>query len=132
MWDSAELFPLVLVIAIGVFLFGSFVGYIARGGSGISYRRPRAYRFRHVRFLVAICLGVAGTLAWQSYGDATKQIIATRAPELGWSPEAKQMIVSSIHWLGWAKQPPAPEITAAETVAPTAGRQPAEGQSPPR
>src|SRR5215467_8824734 len=46
------------------------------------------------RFLVAICIGVAVTLAWQSYGEATKQIIATRAPELGWSPEAKQMIAS--------------------------------------
>jgi hypothetical protein len=55
-----------------------------------------------VRFLAAICLGVAGTLAWQSYGGATKQIIATRAPALGWSPESKQMIASSIQWLGWA------------------------------
>ena len=35
------------------------------------------------RFLLAICIGVAGTLAWQSYGEAIKQIIATRAPELG-------------------------------------------------
>jgi len=34
-------------------------------------------------YLVAICIGVAGTFAWQSYGEATKQIIATRAPELG-------------------------------------------------
>src|SRR6516164_9236560 len=42
------------------------------------------------RFLVAICIGVAGTLAWQSYGEATKRIIATSAPELGWSPEVKQ------------------------------------------
>src|SRR5262250_1760912 len=37
------------------------------------------------RFLLAICIGVAGSLAWQSYGEATKQIIATRAPELGWT-----------------------------------------------
>ena len=70
-----------------------------------------------VRFLVAICLGVAATLAWQSYGDATKQIIATRAPELGWSPEAKQMIASSIQWLGWTKRPANSENGASETVA---------------
>ena len=44
-------------------------------------------RFR--RYLVAILIGVAATLAWQSYGESAKQIIATRAPELGWSPEAK-------------------------------------------
>jgi len=74
-------------------------------------RRPASRRF--ARFLLAICIGVAGTLAWQSYGDATKQIIATRAPELGWSPEAKQMIAS---WtVGWMKPPV--EKTAAEVVA---------------
>jgi cell division protein FtsB len=69
------------------------------------------------RFLIAICLGIAGTLAWQSYGEVTKQIIATRAPELGWSPGAKQMIASSIEWLGWTKSPNL-ENTAPQTVAP--------------
>src|SRR5690242_2468707 len=78
--------------------------------------RPTRRR-RFARFLLAICIGVAGTLAWQSYGDATKQIIATRAPELGWSPESKQMIASSIQWLGWTKPPAGPEKTDAETVA---------------
>jgi hypothetical protein len=34
------------------------------------------------RYLVAICIGVAGTLAWQFYGAATKQIIAAIAPAL--------------------------------------------------
>jgi hypothetical protein len=85
--------------------------------------RPREKRRRSrgfVRFLMAICLGIAGGLAWQSYGDATKQIIATKAPELGWSPEAKQMIASSIQWLGWTKTSPGPETTAAATVAPKA------------
>jgi hypothetical protein len=78
------------------------------------------------RYLVAICLGVAVTLAWQPYADATKQIIATRAPELGWSPEAKQMIAGWVQQLGWTKPPvventPAPVAqTAPETVAPTA------------
>ena len=51
---------------------------------------------RFGRYLVAILIGVAATLAWQSYGESAKQIIATRAPELGWSPEAKQMIATSI------------------------------------
>jgi hypothetical protein len=78
------------------------------------------------RYLVAICLGVAVTLAWQPYAEATKQIIATRAPELGWSPEAKQMIAGWVQQLGWTKPPvventPAPVAqTAPETVAPTA------------
>jgi hypothetical protein len=75
----------------------------------IKKRRSRGF----ARYLVAICIGVAGTLAWQSYGDAAKQVIVTRAPELGWSPQAKQMIAS---WtVGWMK-PPA-EKTAPEAVA---------------
>jgi hypothetical protein len=76
------------------------------------------------RFLVAICIGVVGTLAWQSYGQATKQIIATRAPELGWSPEAKQMIASGIQQLGWTKPSAGPENTAPQQIAPKASTAP--------
>jgi hypothetical protein len=80
----------------------------------IKRRRSRGF----ARYLVAICIGVAGTLAWQSYGDATKQVIATRAPELGWSPAAKQMIAS---WtVGWTKPPASPEKVAPDAVATTA------------
>ena len=49
-------------------------------------------------YLVAICIGVAGTLAWLSYGEATKQTTATTTPELGWSPEAK--LASWVQQLG--------------------------------
>jgi hypothetical protein len=62
-------------------------------------RRPRGFR----RYLVAMLIGVAATLAWQSYGESAKQIFVTRAPELGWSPEAKQMIAASVQWIGWTK-----------------------------
>ena len=61
------------------------------------------------RDLVAICIGVAATLAWQSYGETAKQIIATRVPELGWSPEAKQMMASWVQHLAWTKPPAGPE-----------------------
>jgi hypothetical protein len=66
-------------------------------------RASRAF----VRYLAAICVGVAATLAWQSYGEEAKQTIATTAPELGWSPEVKQMIAS------WTKPLAGPENTAA-------------------
>jgi hypothetical protein len=46
------------------------------------------------RYLVAICIGVAAALLWQSYGEAAKQMIATKTLEFGWSPETKQMIAS--------------------------------------
>jgi hypothetical protein len=60
-----------------------------------------------VRYLVAICIGVAGTLAWQAYGEEAKRIVATRAPELGWSPAVRQTIAS------WTKPLAGPENTAA-------------------
>jgi hypothetical protein len=72
--------------------------------------RPASRAF--VRFLIAICIGVAATLVWQSYGEETKQIIATRAPQLGWSPEAKQKIASWVQQLGWTKPLAGPENTA--------------------
>ncbi len=50
-------------------------------------KRPSAGRRMSralARFFVAILIGVGATLAWQSYGDAAKQMLITRAPSLGW------------------------------------------------
>jgi hypothetical protein len=69
-----------------------------------------------VRYLIAIGIGVAATLGWQSYGETTKQIIATKAPELGWSSETKQTITSWMQQLGWTKQPASPESTVVSSV----------------
>jgi hypothetical protein len=62
-------------------------------------RRSREF----VRYLLAICIGVAAALAWQSYGGAAKEMFAAKAPELGWSPESKQMIANWVEQLGWTK-----------------------------
>src|SRR5258708_6170775 len=35
-------------------------------------------------FLITFCIGVAATLAWQSYGDAAREMIASSYPQLGW------------------------------------------------
>jgi TolA-binding protein len=76
------------------------------------------------RYVLAICIGVAATLAWQAYAQATK-----RAPDLGWFPEAKLMIASSLEQLGWTKlvgaentggRPVVLESAQAATVAQTA------------
>jgi hypothetical protein len=64
------------------------------------------------RYLPAICIGVAVILAWQSYGEVAKQIIATRAPELGWSPETRQVIANLVQQFGWMKPGTGPERTA--------------------
>jgi hypothetical protein len=36
------------------------------------------------RFLIIFCIGVAATLAWQSYGDAAREMIANSSPQLSW------------------------------------------------
>jgi hypothetical protein len=65
-----------------------------------------------LRYLIAICLGAAAVLAWQAYGAATEELIATRAPDLGWSLETKEMIASWVQQLGLAKPPAGPDSNA--------------------
>src|SRR5258705_1331034 len=49
-----------------------------------------------VRFLIIFCIGVAATLAWQSYGDAAREMIANSYPQLGWlAPQAKPVAQSA-------------------------------------
>jgi hypothetical protein len=36
------------------------------------------------RFLIIFWTGVAATLAWQSYGDAMREMVASSYPQLGW------------------------------------------------
>src|SRR5712664_1620392 len=36
------------------------------------------------RFFIAVLIGVGGTLAWQSHGDAAREIMIARAPTLAW------------------------------------------------
>ena len=51
-------------------------------------RRKRARRAL-ARFLMTLCIGVGGTLAWQSYGDAAREMIAKSSPQLSWlAPQA--------------------------------------------
>jgi hypothetical protein len=63
------------------------------------------------------CCGYPG---WQSYGEAAKQIFAAKAPELGWSPETKQMIANLVEQLGWTKPPATSAVrpSALETPQP--------------
>jgi hypothetical protein len=50
--------------------------------------RPRPRR-RPLRLLIAFGVGIAATLAWQSYGDAARETIASSYPQLGWlAPQA--------------------------------------------
>ena len=59
------------------------------------------------RFLIIFCSGVAATLAWQSYGDAAREMIANSYPQLSWlAPQAAPLAQT-------ASDMPAPAPSAA-------------------
>ncbi len=37
-----------------------------------------------VRYLIIFCIGVSATLAWQSYGNAVRELIVSSYPQLSW------------------------------------------------
>jgi hypothetical protein len=92
---------------------------------------PRARATRAVRLAIAVCVGVGGSLAWQSYGGAARDMIASRVPLLAWfsSPAA-------------TSQTPDPDATTAPSAsgstteeataqaAPAATDQPQEAAAP--
>jgi hypothetical protein len=64
------------------------------------------------RFLITFCIGVAATLAWQSYGDAVREMIASSYPLLGWLAPQTAPVAQT-----------APMIAPAVPVAPSADQQ---------
>ena len=54
-----------------------------RSPNGRQSPRKRALR-TFSSLPIAFCIGVAATLAWQSYGDAAREMIANAYPQLGW------------------------------------------------
>jgi hypothetical protein len=73
-----------------------------------SFARRAARAF--IRFFAVFFFGVAATLAWQSYGDDTRQSIATWAAERGWPTD----------WLSYGqaqKADSAPRLATSEAPA---------------
>ena len=58
------------------------------------------------RFLVVFCIGVATTLAWQSYGDTARAAIANSSLQLGWLAPHTAPVV-----------PTTPDVAAPATAA---------------
>ena len=56
-------------------------------------RPPRKRALRTLSSLpIAFCVGVAATLAWQSYGDTAREMIANAYPQLGWlAPQSEPL-----------------------------------------
>jgi hypothetical protein len=57
------------------------------GDDQVRNRRPsiagRIFRTL-TRFVVTLLIGIGGTLAWQSYGDVAREMVAARSPALAW------------------------------------------------
>jgi hypothetical protein len=65
-----------------------FPADLLAGESSLDRPAPRK-RGSLTRVLITFCAGVAATLAWQSYGDAAREIIASSYPQFGWlAPQA--------------------------------------------
>jgi hypothetical protein len=48
------------------------------------------------RFLIVFCVGAGTTLAWQSYGDTARAMIANASPQLGWlTPQTVPVVATS-------------------------------------
>jgi hypothetical protein len=57
--------------------------------------RKRASRALY-RFLITFSMGAGATLAWQSYGDTAREMIANAYPQLGWlAPQAEPVAQSA-------------------------------------
>jgi len=69
------------------------------------------------RFLIIFWTGGAATLAWQSYGDATREMAASSYPQLGWLALQAQPRVEIPPDL---VTPTASATSSSELVAPTA------------
>jgi hypothetical protein len=63
----------------------------------ITKRQSLAKRVRRgsARFFIIFCLGVGTTLAWQSFGDVARAMIAKSSPELAWLAPKTVPVVST-------------------------------------
>ena len=68
---------------------------------------PAAKPVAVVRFLIMVGIGVAATLAWQSYGDTAREKIANMSPQLGWlAPQAAPVAQDAADLTASAAAPP--------------------------
>jgi hypothetical protein len=80
-----------------------------RSQSGRRSLRKRALRTVS-SLLITFCIGVAATLAWQSYGDAAREMIANAYPQLGWlAPQGEPVTQNDPDAIALAA-PPAPSL----------------------
>jgi hypothetical protein len=70
------------------------------------------------RFVITVCIGVAATVAWQSYGDAAREVIASSSPQLGWlAPQAAPVAQAAPMVARAAPATPSPDLEQLKAVS---------------
>jgi hypothetical protein len=93
--------------------------------------RPRRVARAFLRYLIAVCFGVAATLAWQRHGELAQQTVARWIPQLVWldspavhasvpEPVVRQAMSAepAVAELLTPPAPPAPPVAAPSVAAP--------------
>ena len=74
----------------------SAVDAVTRSSPDAVIMRPslgRRISHRVARFVIVFCIGVGTALAWQSYGDDARAMIASSSPQLGWlAPQTASVV----------------------------------------
>jgi hypothetical protein len=74
-----------------------------------------------IRFVVTFCIGVGATLAWQSYGDAAREIVAGSSEQLAWlapQPASVALPASQTNALATPVTPaPSPDLEQLKAVS---------------
>jgi septal ring factor EnvC (AmiA/AmiB activator) len=55
-----------------------------------------------------LCIGVAATLAWQSYGDVAREMVASSYPRLGWLAPPAEPVAANVPETSGLAAPAAP------------------------
>jgi hypothetical protein len=88
--------------------------------AGLSKKRPSLRRRSSrslVRFLVTFCVGVGATLAWQSYGDVARAMIATSYPQFGWlAPQTAPVVQTAADTVPTEPVIPSPDPQELKTM----------------
>jgi hypothetical protein len=93
--------------------------HLANGRPSIVRRMLRSL----ARFSIAVLIGVGATLAWQSYGDAAREMLSIQVPSLGWLSVSRTTLTpdaqGSAQNAAAPQSAPIPQTAAPATAAAT-------------
>src|SRR6267142_5230139 len=95
-------------------------GHANVGRAALNSRQPSLGK-RALRSLIIFCIGIIATLAWQSYGDAVRGMIANSYPQLGWLAPQSEAFAQTAPNMVAQNVPAIPSPDAQQLVAMSLG-----------